>query len=595
MNTRRYLIFISLICIFSLTLSLFSCNVRIDGGGTTQGGLDIEDITGGVDTDISSKDEDSSFTESNATTITFSDSSATVSGLGANADGTSVTITGGGTFILTGSTSNGSITVNSLSDIKVQLVLSSLSLTNQSGPAINVRNAKKVTITLAEGTVNTISDGSSYNLTESGTIVDGAIFSKSNLVFNGEGKLIVNGNNAHAIASKDNLTVAGGTYEINAKKTALYGKDFVKLASCDMTISAGTDAIKSDNAVDSAKGFIYVKDGKYILNAVNDAIQAYNLVSIEGGDFEIKTTSTSSTLSSKGIKGNAVAISGGSFNIDSKDDAIHSNGDIVISGGDITANTDDDGIHADSTVTVSGGKIIISRSYEGIEGSDITINGGYIEINSSDDGVNVSGGNDSSTTTDGLGRPGGDMFEATSGVFAVSGGYLIVHNEGDGIDSNGSIEISGGVVLVDGPSRGGNGSFDYNGTAKITGGVVVMLGISDMAQNFSEAEQGSILVRSSGSFSAGTILSLCDENGKVIIAFRSTKVFTAALFSAPELKVGGTYTFYANASVDGIDENGFAHNTTQSGGTSCGSVTLSSLISGQGSGMPGGGGRPPRY
>jgi hypothetical protein len=114
-----------------------------------------------------------------------------------------------------------------------------------------------------------------------------------------------------------------------------------------------------------------------------------------------------------------------------------------------------------------------------------------------------------------------------------------------------------------------------------------------MAQNFSEATQGSILVRTSSYFTAGTTLAICDENGNVILAFTSTKAFSGALFSAPELKQGSTYTFYINADIAGLDENGFAHNTTKTGGDSCGSVTLDELISGQGSGMPGGpGGRP---
>ena len=117
-----------------------------------------------------------------------------------------------------------------------------------------------------------------------------------------------------------------------------------------------------------------------------------------------------------------------------------------------------------------------------------------------------------------------------------------------------------------------------------------------MDQNFKSATQGSFLLSSSGSFSAGTIISVCDEKGNVIAAFRSTKAFNCVTVSAPELKQGGTYTLYKNATVSGLDENGFAHNTTQTGGEECGTVTLNSLITGSGSSMGGGfpGGRPPR-
>lgn len=586
MKTNKSIIrLVAIATLIAISLTLISCEQRLDNKKPSGENIDIEDIVGSIDTSISDNDLDGSYLESDATRITFADSGATVSGSGASASGSNVTITGEGVYFVTGSASNGSLTVNSSSASNVQIVLSGLDLTNENGPAINVKNAKKVTVTLEKGSVNTISDGDSYSIPDGSAYIDGAIFSKSNLVFNGEGELTVYGNNAHAIVSKDNITVTGGKYTVVSKKAGLFGKDAVKISGADIKVEAGTDAIKSDNALDSTKGYIHISSGTLELQSQNDAIQAYTVVSIEGGRIKIKTTGTSSTLSSKGIKGGSgIAISGGDFVIDSKDDSIHSNGDVAITGGSFVINSGDDGIHADKTVGISGGNIRISKSFEGIEGTAIIITDGYVDITSNDDGMNASGGND--------GAVNGDMFGSAKGSISISGGYIIVHNEGDGIDSNGSLEISGGIVLVDGPSRGGNSSFDYDTTAKITGGVVITLGTSDMAQNFSEATQGSILVRAEGYFTAGTTLSLCDEEGNVILAFTSTKNFNGALFSAPELVKGKTYTFYTGATVAGLDENGYAHNTTKTGGESCGSVTLSSLISGQGSGMPGGGGFP---
>ena len=597
-NKTVFIRFCAVVCLAALVILMLGCNQRLDGGGSKapQGSITVDDVVGNIDTSINTNDKDSSYQEQGAVKISFSNKGASISGAGASATGGDVTITGSGTFIISGECSNGSITVNAQNANKVQLVLQGVKLTSSNGPAINVKSAKKVTITLSANTENTISDSNSYNTSYINDNVDAAIFSKSNLVLNGEGKLTVNGNYAHAIASKDNLTVAGGVYTVNSKKTGLYGKDFVKLAGCEMNILAGTDAIKSDNDTNTEKGYIYVENGKYVLKSANDAIQAFNLVTIDGGSFDITTTSTSSTESAKAIKGGSgIAIAGGEFKINSKDDAIHSNGNIAIVGGNFTVTSGDDGIHADDTLDISNGSIVIQKSYEGLEATDIYISGGYIEINSSDDGMNASGGNDSNTSVGG--RPGMDMFGGGKGTITISGGYIIMHNEGDGVDSNGTLEITGGVVLVDGPSRGGNGSLDYNSSAKITGGVVITLGSSDMAQNFTEATQGSILASGSGYFSAGTTLSLCDDKGNVILAFTSTKQFTCALFSAPEITTGKTYTFYTGATVLGLDENGYAHNTTQTGGTACGTVTLTTLISGKGNGMPGGGmpgGRPPR-
>lgn len=597
-NKAFFVRFSAIACLIALTFSMIACDQRLDGGDKTlpEGSLDIEDVVGNLDTDIGSGDKDSTYEENGSVKINFLGSSASVSGLGASVTGADVTITGAGTYIISGECADGSITVNTQSTNKVQLVFHGVKLTNADGPALNVKNAKKVTITLEKGTENVLSDGSSYSTIYVNDNVDGTVFSKSNLVFNGEGKLTVNGNYVHAVVSKDNLTLTSGVYSINSKKTGLYGKDCIKLSGCDVNINAGTDALKSDNDVDTTKGFIYIADGTYTLKSVNDAIQAINVATIDGGSFDITTTATSSTLSAKAIKGgSAVAISGGTFMINSQDDAIHSNGSVVITGGDFTVYSGDDAIHANNTLDISSGNIAIKKSYEGIEATNIYISGGYVEINSTDDGMNASGGNDSNTSVPG--RPGGDMFGGGTGTINISGGYIIIHNEGDGVDSNGTLEISGGIVLVDGPSRGGNGSLDYGASAKITGGVVVALGTRDMAQNFTEATQGSMLVSTNTSFTAGTTLALCDEKGNVVLAFTSTKTFTCALFSAPELELGKTYTFYVGADIAGLDENGFAHNTTKTGGESCGSVTLSALISGQGSGMPGGmpGGRPPRY
>ncbi len=551
---------------------------------------DIQDSLGNIDTNIDNNDVNPDYNESDATKITFSGNSASVNGVGAAAQGSTVRIGAEGTYIVSGSSNDGYIIIEA-SKAEIKLVLDGLNLTNADGPAILVKNAKKVTFTLAHNTNNTLSDGASYTLYEGNATVDGTIFAKAELVFNGTGNLTVNGNNAHGIVSKDGLTVAGGNFAVNSKSAGICGEDYIKIANANFTVNAGTDGLKSDNMEVADMGYIYIQSGTFNINSANDAIQAYGVASIEGGTFNIKTTSTLSTASAKGVKGTGgVAISGGTFTIDSQDDGIHSDGDILITGGDITISSGDDGVHANSSLEIADGKLVIEKSYEGLEATHIYITGGNIEINSSDDGMNASGGTDSSTSTST--RPGGG-FESTNGSITISGGYTIIHNEGDGIDANGSLTVSGGVTIIDGPSRGGNGSFDYASTATITGGIVIALGTSDMAQNFSSATQGSVLVRSGGSFAAGTLMSICDENGKVILAFRATKSFNGALFSAPELEKGKTYTFYQNATVSGLDENGYAHNTTQSGGESCGSVTLEDYICGQGSSMPGGpGGRP---
>ena len=571
---------VAIACLTVFITLLYSCNSG--GNDPNKINSDIDDAISLLDTNFDTSDIAPSYDLLSATKIVFSEECVNIDGDGVSSSGADVTISAGGTYILSGRTADGSVAVDCGKGINVNLVLDNVDIANTDGPAIFVRSGKKVTFTLADGSENKLSDGSSYSLSDADSTVDGAIFSKSDLVFNGTGKLTVNGNNAHGIVSKDGLTVTGGVYEIISNNTAVCGKDFVKITNATFKIDAGSDALKSDNETDANAGYIYIKDGSFDITAVKDGIQAYSIVVIEGGSFNISTTSTLSSESAKAIKGGTgVKLSGGTFTVDSEDDAIHSNGDILISGGEYSISSGDDGVHADNTLQISAGNIVINNSYEGIEGTDIIVSGGYIEINSSDDGLNASGGNDANSGV--MGRPGSDMFGAAVGSIKVSGGYIVMHNEGDGVDSNGSLEVSGGVILVDGPSRGGNGSFDYASNAKIMGGVVITLGVSDMAQNFSEAKQGSILVGFNGYAAAGTTISLCDEDGNVIAAFTSTKSFSSALISAPEIKKGSTYSIYMNASVEDLDKNGYAHNTTQSGGTNLGSVTLTDYIYGQGS------------
>ena len=243
-------------------------------------------------------------------------------------------------------------------------------------------------------------------------------------------------------------------------------------------------------------------------------------------------------------------------------------------------------------MVLSDGKVKVTKSYEAIEGTQVVITGGEHSLVASDDGINAAGGNDSGSTQPPA-RPG-DSFTSSSGQIVISGGYTVVNANGDGIDSNGTISVSGGVTLVSGPTSGGNGIFDYDGTATVTGGVLVALGTSDMAQNFSSASnQGSMLV-SFTQQSAGKSFAVCDSNGKVIVSFTPEKSYKCAVVTAPEIQSGNSYTLVAGATVSGADSNGFARNTTKSGGTTLTTVTMSSLIYGSGGGMGGPGGRPGR-
>ena len=509
--------------------------------------------------------------------------------------GGTITIQDEGTFILTG-TLNGMVIVDAEDTDKLQLVLDGVSIKSESSAALYIRQADKVFVTLAPGSENTLSNGGSYTAIDENNI-DAAVFSKEDLTLNGSGSLNIQAAAGHGIVSKDDLVITSGTYQITALSHGLSGKDSVRIAGGSFNIASGKDGIHAENADDASLGFAYLSDGTFVVSSEGDGISAGSILQIENGEFQIqsgggsanaeqsqssgqqpgrfpmKETETASasedTVSTKGLKADGdLLINGGNFTIDSADDACHTNGNLTVNEGTFTISTGDDGFHADAGLVIAGGTIEITESYEGIEGQSIEITGGEIRLTASDDGLNAAGGNDQSGFG---GRRGDDNFASGSNAsIHISGGTLFINASGDGIDSNGSLTVSGGAVYVDGPTGGGDGALDYDGVGTITGGVVVAVGSSQMAQNFgSSSTQGSILV-SVGSQEAGSTVTLTDESGQELITFQAAKSFDSVAVSCPEITEGASYTLTA--------------------GTSENQITMDSLIYGSGGGMGMGGG-----
>ncbi len=535
-------------------------------------------------------------------------------------NGTTYDITKEGTYIFTGNITDKMISVNVGDNDKVQIVLDNAYITNTNGPCIYIGSGDKVFITAKDGTENSISDGEGYTHTDSNGEVDGAIFSRADLTINGSGKLTVNGNTKHGIVSKDDIVVVSAKLNVTSKNVALNGKDCVKINGAEIKLIAGSDGIRSDNDEDTDRGFVYIQSGKLDITAANDGIQAETVVKIDTADINIVSGGGSASSnyysdeSYKGIKGvSDVIIANGNFVIDSLDDAIHSNNTVCITGGNYTLSTGDDGIHADTDLAISAGEIKVTKSYEGLEASRIFITGGNIDVTASDDGLNAAGGNDSSSEQNpamnggmappnggatppggfggGMGGPGMDAFSNGVGEISISGGYLHVNASGDGIDSNGTFAISGGIVLVSGPQNGGNGGFDYDKEASVTGGVLIIASSRDMAMGFSSAENQGTIFTTFNNIAGGTNIAVCDTEGKVIACFTPEKAYASVVVTAPEIQQGGIYKIVSGITVEGADENGYAHNVSYSGGTEITEITMSSLINNASGGM-GGGMRP---
>lgn len=517
------------------------------------------------------RDLDASYEESSSAKIALADGATKSDSDNVKTDGDAVEITGEGTYIISGTLTNGRIIINAKDSDKIQLVLNGANINCDTGAAIYVKQADKVFITLAPSSENTLSNKREFVAVDDNNI-DSVIFSKSDLTLNGSGKLTVNAAYGHGIVSKDDLVLTGGEYSITSEKQALSGKDSIRVADGAYTLNAGKDGLHSENADDTSKGFIYIANGTFDITCDCDGIDASGTVTVKNGSVNItsgggsenaekkseeffpggrnqqnqsaeQTTEQSDSVSAKGIKadGNLTIVSG-EFSINSADDAIHSNSSITVSGGTYKILTGDDGIHADANLTVTNGTLNIEKSYEGLEGQAINISGGTISIVSNDDGMNAAGGNDESGF-------GGKMMQDDfstdeNSSITIFGGKITINASGDGIDSNGNFYVKGGEIYVSGPENDGNGALDYSGDAQITGGTIVAVGMSGMAQNFgSSSTQGSILLNVS-SRSRGAV-TVKDSSGSVIISFTPEKEYNSVVISSPDIKKGETYTVTA--------------------------------------------------
>lgn len=568
-------------------------------------------ITSTVTADMVTYDKDDYYTDwksENPNYIELNGSKAGLKGSGAVLDGNKITINKAGVYAISGKLDNGQIIVDTKDKGTVRLVLNVMEINCSNSSPIYVKNAEKTVITLADGTQNTVTDGENYVFTDSGADEpNAAIFSKDNLTINGTGTLTVRGNYRDGIASKDSFRITGGSINVYSVDDGLKGKDMLIVKEGNITVEAGGDGIKATNDTDTSKGFVALEGGRFKITSGTDAIQAKTTILVMGGEFNISSGGGSAnssdkkadgpgapwgkwedntaaqdeeteSQSAKAIKSSGdISITGGTINIDSSDDAIHCNNSAAITGGDISIASGDDGIHADSSITIKNGKINISKSYEGIESAHISVSGGEIHVVSKDDGVNVAGGNDSSSVQ---GRPGQNNFSSTGDyTLDISSGYISVNAAGDGLDANGSMYMTGGTVVVSGPTNDGNGALDYDGVFEVSGGFLVAAGSAGMAQAPSEeSRQYSVIMNYSSVQQAGSIIHLQDSEGRTVLTYAPDKEYQSVVISSPELKKDKTYKLYSGGTSTGSVSDGLYQDGLYKDGTRVTDFTISKAV-----------------
>ena len=488
-----------------------------------------------------------------------------------------LTIKAAGTYVLSG-TLNGAVEVAKNVEGTVRIVLNGATIRTtetQTCAAVVFKQSDSLRVlTVAEGTVNEVSD--SVGDTEADGDSAAIQAKKCSLTINGNGVLNVTavGEDASGIKVKDTLTVLDATITVTAVKNGVKADNAIILKGANITVTAGNDAIKTDiepeteeealaYSADKTAGYIYIENSFLTLTAGDDGLAANSCLYIANSDEDIITVTTnggapttvtersSDAADGKAIKVSgivlvdedenetdypatydenyAIVITGGTFVLDSNDDAIHSKGNILITGGTFTIASGDDGIHAEYLTKIEGGNITIAKSYEGIEGAAVEITGGTISVTAVDDGVNAANA---------------DLTNYTYYI-VISGGKLTVNCSGDGIDSNGKLLISGGEVIVYGPANGGNSALDSETGTTISGGTV----IATCREAMDPVGATQYMVTANVSISAGTTVTLKNASGETVVSFVCPKACQNITISTASM-ISGSYTLqYGSATT----------------------------------------------
>lgn len=548
--------------------------------------------------------------EKGAAIIKLADENTQIQGNGAVYANDAVTISQSGTYYLTG-TLNGQVIIDSADEDKIELIFNGALLNAIDKSSLLILSAgKNVTINLTDDSVNLIQCTFITDVLSTDGAYDAALFSKADLKFKGNGELYITCNGGKGINCRDDVEIHSASLYITATDDGLRGKDSVTISDGNVRISSGADGIRSNNEEREDKGFITISGGRIIIDAALDAIQAYTTLTVSGGELLIESgggakegtsvrnnemsrggfggkgwdmdqrqsSTTSSAESTKGLKSDTnIVISGGFITADCMDDAIHANGNVSITGGQMNLASGDDGIHADDALHIQGGNILITQSYEGIEAADLQISGGETRLTSSDDGINAAGGEKETSAGSyggwGGGRGGMGMLSTTSGNMLMTGGYVLVNSDGDGVDVNGSAEMTGGLLIVYGPSNSGNGALDYDGVFSVTGGTLLATGSSGMAQAVTASGEAQMIAFTCG-IPSDTLLHIRDTAGNEILTFKSPKQYSCVVFATEILSVGTEYEVYAEGTYNTEGTDGYYTNGVYTPGTLLGTITL---------------------
>lgn len=460
--------------------------------------------------------------ENAATVIELSDDGAVITGIGAAVTDEGVEIAYPGTYRVQGTMSDGQLLVDcDAYHGGVYILLDGADISCSTGPAIYVKQSEKTVLHLVEGTENRLQDGAGYTITEKQeTSTGGTVYCDDDLFIEGAGALTVIGNNADGIRSKDGLTLSGGTVTVSAMDDGVQGSDYVDIRGGVLVVTAAGDGVAS------TKGDITLSGGTVTVISQGDGVASAADVYLLGGSLSATTyggaenydTMALNGLSAKGVKGLNVTVSGGTYVMNTADDAMHGDENLTVTGGDITVRSGDDAISAAQGLAIEGGRVVIETSYEGLEAASVTVSDGLVSIYAENDGVDALGG---FTMTGGAMTIEAPQCVSTDALFRVQSGVLYLAVTGEDT----ALKFAEGSV---------------------TGGTLIATGTGLAA----EFQSGGVLPNSllfvlPGELAAGSQVGLWDASGAQLLSCTTAQPAGMILVASGAMGLGQEYTLTA--------------------------------------------------
>ena len=331
--------------------------------------------TTGSTTYFEASDLTATYDESTATKISLQGTTATASGEGVTVNGSTVEITKAGTYIIEGTATQAQIKVAAGVEDEVHVVFKNATIKNTEAPFI-VSSAKKVTVTLAEGTTNELAD-------ESSSTVKGAFYAESDVTINGKGSLTVTGNASNAINVTGGLKIVDATITATAQNDAITASDYIYATGATLNLTATEDGINANNEKDVLLGNVYLTNTKVTSAAGDDGIRASGTLTVDtGADVTVQK-------SDEGFEARVIQILDGKVSVTSSDDGMVvkswtwdldstdgiNNVDqaedvkLVIDGGTITIDAEGDGIDSNGDLQINGGTLVVNGPTQGGNGA----------------------------------------------------------------------------------------------------------------------------------------------------------------------------------------------------------------------------------